>query len=90
MNEFSSDRDRAVLSVSFVSNRIEQAAQAAAQAAKQHVLSDYLETKSPETLRRQAADIALFEAYLADAGVPFSAMASDQLRSDHRLQTYAI
>jgi integrase len=77
MNEFSSDRDRAVLSVSFVSNRIEQAAQAAAQAAKQHVLSDYLETKSPETLRRQAADIALFEAYLADAGAPLSAMASD-------------
>jgi integrase len=38
--------------------------------AQQTVLQDYQERKSQETLRRQKADIALFEQFLASAGNP--------------------
>lgn len=77
MNDFPDDQNQTLLLVSSVPSRIELAAQAAAQAAQQHLLSDYLQTKSAETLRRQVADIALFEAYLAAAGAPLSNMATD-------------
>ncbi len=77
MDNHSNEQDKALLPISSGPSRIELAAQAAAQVAQQHVLSDYLQTKSPETLRRQAADIALFETYLADAGAPLFSMATE-------------
>src|SRR4051812_46429589 len=39
------------------------------QAAAGHVFQDYQRRKSPETLRRQRADLALFALYLQAAGV---------------------
>src|SRR6266704_1104334 len=50
---------------------------AANHAAAQSVLADYQARKAQETLRRQAADIRLFETYLAQAGLLVSDMASD-------------
>lgn len=77
MYDFSNEQDQAIIPISSTPSQIELAAQVATQIAQQHVLSDYLATKSVETLRRQAADIALFEKYLADAGAPLSNMATD-------------
>src|SRR5258707_14823868 len=42
--------------------------QAANQVARQSVLQDYQARKSQQTLRRQKADIALFEQFLQSAG----------------------
>lgn len=50
---------------------------AANHAAARNVLSDYQARKAQETLRRQAADIKLFETYLAQAGLVISDMALD-------------
>jgi integrase len=54
-----------------------RAAQAADIAAGTYVLTDYLEKVTRETRRRQYADIALFERYLAKAGVRMQGMADD-------------
>jgi len=79
MDDFLSERepDKALLPLSSGPSQIELAAQVATRIVQQHVLSDNIESKSRETLRRQAADIAVFEAYLAKAGALVSAMASD-------------
>jgi len=53
------------------------AGMAANQAASEGKLAEYQGRKSPETLRRQAADVALFETYLQAAQVAVSGMASD-------------
>src|SRR5207302_11083755 len=42
--------------------------EAANNVARQSVLHDYQERKSTQTLRRQKADIALFEQFLAETG----------------------
>lgn len=47
------------------------------QAAKQTLLQDYQARKSAQTLRRQNADVALFERFLAYAGEPASGMGLD-------------
>src|SRR5918912_4185540 len=47
------------------------------QAAAAHVFADYQRRKSPQTLRRQRADLALFTAYLAAAGVPVGDLERD-------------
>jgi len=47
------------------------------QIAQQTVLQDYQARKSPQTLRRQRADIALFEQFLASAGHQVLELASD-------------
>jgi len=54
-----------------------RAAQAADQAAQEHVLEDYLQKTAAETRRRQYGDIALFERYLAEAHVQLAGMADD-------------
>ena len=46
-------------------------------AAARGVLRDYQARKSAETVRRQRADIAIFERYLQEAGVPASGMDED-------------
>jgi integrase len=51
--------------------------QVANQVARQTVLSDYQDRKSQQTLRRQRADIALFEQFLASAGHTAEYLASD-------------
>lgn len=56
---------------------LERAGQAANMAAIAGKLGDYQQRKGAETLRRQAADIALFEKYLQSAGVPVSGMVAD-------------
>lgn len=58
-------------------SRLQLAGEIANQAAARGVLSDYQARKSTETLRRQSADIALFEIYLQEAGVSVSGMAQD-------------
>jgi integrase len=45
--------------------------------ARQTVLADYQSRKSDQTLRRQRADIALFEQFLASAGHTISGLVSD-------------
>ena len=45
--------------------------------ARQSVLQDYQDRKSQQTLRRQRADIALFEQFLASAGYQCEGLASD-------------
>src|SRR5947209_12248734 len=45
-------------------------------AARQNVLADYQKRKSTQTLRRQRADIALFEQFLASAGHVVEGLAS--------------
>src|SRR5260370_19644739 len=49
-------------------------AKVADQAARQTLLYRYQQSKSAETLRRQSADIALFERYLARVGYTISGM----------------
>lgn len=56
---------------------LEMLGSAANHAAAQSVLQDYQARKAQETLRRQKADIALFETYLAHAGLVLSDMASE-------------
>ncbi len=56
--------------------------EAANNVARQSVLHDYQERKSTQTLRRQRADIALFEQFLADAGSPSEGLA-------HNLQMWS-
>ena len=51
--------------------------QAANDFARQTVLQDYQSRKSQQTLRRQRADIALFEQFLASAGNPIEGLAYD-------------
>ncbi len=58
-------------------SRLQVAGEIANNAAARGVLSDYQSRKSAETLRRLAADIALFENYLQFAGVPVSGMSAD-------------
>lgn len=58
-------------------SRLQVAGQAANNAAIAGKLGDYQRRKGAETLRRQAADIALFENYLQEAGVPVSEMGAD-------------
>lgn len=45
--------------------------------ARQNLLEDYQARKSVQTLRRQRADIALFEQFLASAGTPMEGLAYD-------------
>src|SRR5438445_12866437 len=59
------DRETALIPVSIEPSDIGQAAN---QVARQSVLRDYQARKSAQTLRRQRADIALFEQFLASAG----------------------
>jgi len=59
------DRETALIPVSIEPSDIGQAAN---QVARQSVLQDYQDRKSAQTLRRQRADIALFEQFLASAG----------------------
>jgi integrase len=49
--------------------------QIANQVAARHVFTDYIERKSPNTLRRQAADLGLFADFLITAGISRSAEA---------------
>jgi len=56
---------------------LERLGSAANSAAARNVLADYRARKAQETLRRQAADIQLFETYLAQAGLVVSDMVSD-------------
>src|SRR2546430_7192552 len=51
--------------------------QVANQVARQSVLGDYQARKSAQTLRRQRADIALFEQFLASAGYHAGGLVSD-------------
>jgi integrase len=51
--------------------------EAANHVARQSLLEDYQERKSFQTLRRQKADIALFEQFLASAGNPIASLAHD-------------
>lgn len=51
--------------------------EAANRVAKQRLLKEYQDKKSEETLRRQKADIALFEKFLASAGQKVEGMAYD-------------
>lgn len=53
---------------------IQRAGRAADQAAAAGLLADYQQRKSPETIRRQAADITLFTSYLESAGVPVAGL----------------
>lgn len=50
---------------------------AANEVAKRRILKDYQDKKSEETLRRQKADIALFERFLASAGYKVKGMGDD-------------
>lgn len=56
---------------------LERAGQAANEAARKGKLERYQERKSDNTLRRQGADVALFETYLQEAHVPATNMAMD-------------
>lgn len=56
---------------------LQLAGQIANQAATSGLLPDYQKRKSPETLRRQATDIALFENYLQAGKIAVNGMASD-------------
>src|SRR4051812_1708016 len=56
--------------------------QAANLVARQSVLSDYQDRKSAQTLRRQKADIALFEQFLASAGHAVEGLVYDLARWD--------
>lgn len=58
-------------------SRLQLAGLAANDAASARLLPDYRARKSPETLRRQAADIALFETFLQAVDVPVADMAED-------------
>jgi integrase len=51
--------------------------QIASQVARQTALQDYQARKSEQTLRRQKADIALFEKFLASAGNPIEGLVYD-------------
>lgn len=53
------------------------AAQVADQFAQANILADYRRGKEPKTLDRQRTDLALFEAFLAEAGAPTSGLADD-------------
>ncbi len=53
------------------------ASQVADRAAAAHVFAEYQRRKSPQTLRRQRADLALFTSYLEAAGVPVGDLAAD-------------
>jgi len=52
-----------------------RAAQVADQVAQEQTLADYRQGKAWNTLKRQREDVALFEAFLAEAGVAISGMA---------------
>lgn len=54
-----------------------RAAQIADQLAQANVLANYRRGKEPKTLRRQCGDLALFEAFLAEAGAPTTGLADD-------------
>jgi hypothetical protein len=54
-----------------------RAAQIADQIAQAHVLEDYRQGKEPKTIRRQRGDIALFEAFLTEAGAPTTGLSED-------------
>lgn len=56
---------------------IESLGQVANRIAQQSVLQDYQTRKSGQTLRRQRADIALFEQFLANAGNPTEGLVYD-------------
>jgi integrase len=58
-------------------SRLQLAGLAANNAASAGLLPDYRARKSPETLRRQTADIALFEKYLQAVDVPVAGMIED-------------
>ena len=62
-------------------SRLTHAAHAADEAARRTLFTDYLERISPHTRRRQAADLALFVRYLADAGVVAATAVPDQARA---------
>ncbi|HEU5379840.1 MAG TPA: tyrosine-type recombinase/integrase [Ktedonobacteraceae bacterium] len=47
------------------------------------LLADYQSRKSPNTLRRQRADLALFTRYLTEAGVPLQQELMDNLEAWH-------
>jgi len=49
---------------------LQQAAQAANQAAARHRFADYQTRRAEETLRRQQADLGLFQDFLAQLGIP--------------------
>jgi integrase len=67
--------DRSGLSI--YNDVMARAGQAANQAAGAGVFSNYQERKAANTLRRQAADLDLFAAFLQSAGVPVGDLAND-------------
>ena len=71
------DTDRSLTPVTPSPDAMAVLAHQADRAAEQTVLARYQARKAEQTLRRQAADIALFETYLASAGVLVDDMTHD-------------
>src|SRR5947209_6640446 len=73
------DRETALIPVSIEPSDIGQAANIVA---RQSVLADYQDRKSAQTLRRQRADVALFEQFLTSAGHRVEGLVYDLARWD--------
>lgn len=66
-----------LIEVSSQWTQLVEASAIADQVARAHVLADYRQDKAPRTLSGQRDAIAVFEAYLTEAGVPMQGMADD-------------
>ena len=64
---------------------LEVAGQAANQAATAHTIADYLSRKSDQTIRNQAAALAVFAHFLQEAAEGLGYEQLDQLMIEHML-----